>query len=275
MGFLGIKNNIEKQDIIIKLTNQYFEKIDDTKKVIDTFNSVLNSNEKVIELDLSKCTHISVTGGTILAALAPLINAKKRKLIIHLNPDTQICNHFLHSEKPNEKVKTLPFSLLTNTTIKKVLDELKNIPDMRELEQSFYCEIWSRCYELCLNANEHADNSLGAACNAYCDNGYFTFTVFDFGNGILKNVKEYLDSDITTEDAVRWALEKAHSTKQSIDMPRGAGFPATINFINKYKGQMILCTGDIYCIIKNNNKHFQKLDSSIIGTLITISIRIK
>lgn len=58
-------------------------------------------------------------------------------------------------------------------------------------------------------------------------------------------------------------------------VPRGAGFTTILNFINKYKGHIIIFTNNTYCYIKNNNRHFQKLNSKIPGTLITISICIK
>lgn len=94
-------------------------------------------------------------------------------------------------------------------------------------------------------------------------------------NGITKNVNTHLNVNFSTQECIEWAIKKANSTKQSLNIPRGAGFSTTIDFAKKHKGKLILCTNDIYCIIKNNNIHFQKLNQPIIGTLISISINIK
>lgn len=138
MGFIWRKGLKEKPDKRITLTDKYFEKIDDTRKVFDIFNDVLNSEDKLIELDFSLCKHISVTGITILAALAPLISKQGRKLIIHLNENNiEFSKHLFYEERNNQEIKTLPFTLLNDRTVVDVLDGLKRIPAMKCLKDSF------------------------------------------------------------------------------------------------------------------------------------------
>lgn len=84
----------DKIDYKFTLTDSYFEQLSDTSKVLDLFNSILNSNFKTVELDFSNCTSISVTGTTILAALGPLLNTQKRKIKIEYGNNENIINRF-------------------------------------------------------------------------------------------------------------------------------------------------------------------------------------
>lgn len=265
----------EKSDNKITLESNYTERISDIKKIFDIFHDVLESQHKKIELDFSNCNKISITGINILAALGPLCYKQKRHILLEIGNNQYIYNRFKNDGLAKNS-KAIPFRKFDNETgIISTLEILKTIPDISNLPQSFYNEIWSRLYELCSNANEHGKNDVGAVCNGFCDKGYLTFSVFDFGKGITNNVNEHLNKNLNTTECIKWALEEANSTKQSLITPRGAGFSTTIDFIKKYKGKLVLCTGDIYCIIKNNNIHFQKLNRPILGTLITISICIK
>ena len=78
--FWGISGS--EPDNKIKLTQQYFEKFSDTKQIIDIFNSIYHSTNKVTLLDFSSCINISTTGFTILAALGPLLQKKGRQILI-------------------------------------------------------------------------------------------------------------------------------------------------------------------------------------------------
>ena len=143
-----------------------------------------------------------------------------------------------------------------------------------------YQEIWSRLYELSSNAVEHGENECGAVSNGYCNKNKFTFSVFDFGKGLAENVNLYnknigvSNGDWNTKKCIEWALDKANSTKQSTTIPRGAGFYTTLNFLEKYNGQMSIYTSDTYCFIKNGKKQFKKMKNNILGIIVSISIHI-
>lgn len=272
--FWGFSGN--EPDNKIKLTNQYFEKGSDTKQIIDIFNNIYQSNNKVTLLDFSTCSNISTTGFTILAALGPLLQKKGRQIYIESGNNIELNNRFLFDKISPKSKKHIPFRLFkTQKSVIEVLNDLVYIPELNSLKDNNldrYQEIWCRLYELCSNANEHGENNIGAVCNGICNNGYLTFTVFDFGKGIAEIVNTHNKASWSTKECIEWALDKANSTKQSLTVPRGAGFSTLINFTNKYKGQMIVCTGDTYCTLKNNRKHFQTLNQNILGTIITICI---
>lgn len=269
----------DKPNKKVELADNYFEKIDDTENVWEIFNSILKSNLNHIELDFSKCNSISNTGLTILAALGPLCENKGRKISIEFGNKTELCKKLTKYVPTNNiksnKLKDIPFKFLeTEDVIPSILEDLNLIEEIASLDKILRDEISSRLYELCINACEHGKNEIGAVCNGTCNNQYFTFTVFDFGNGIKENVNTHLKQNLSTEEALKWAFTSSNSTLQSLEFPRGAGFTTIFKFVEKYHGQFILYTDNIYCSYKNNKYYFKKIKTPIIGTLITITINI-
>lgn len=263
----------------IVLDNNYFAQINDTEKVWSIFNNVLKSSSKHIEIDFSKCTHISNTGLTILASLGPLCNYYGRRISIELGNNVEwskkLSNSMSFVEKDGKMIKDIPFRIINDEySIKEMLNDLKLIQDINDLPLEIFSEIYSKLFELCSNACEHGKNSIGAVCNGSYDKKYFTFTVFDFGKGIRNNVNDHLKDNLSAREALRWAFQPSNSTRQNVECPRGAGFTIIFDFIQKYKGQLIIYTDDIYYSFKNNKSYFKKMDFLIKGTLITATINI-
>ncbi len=279
MRFSWGYNFLGKPNHIIKLENNYFEKISDTDKVWKIFDEVRKSTEKNIELNFSECTSISNTGLTILAALGPLCNQNNKEISLDVGNnsewiDSLIDNSILEKENTKKK-KTIPFRLINDeNTINGVLRDLRFIEDIKNLSVPFFSEIYSKLYELCANACEHGKNNIGAVCNGSCNKQYFTFTVFDFGIGIVKKVNTYFDNKLSSREALEWAFKYSNSTLQDLSLPRGAGFTLIFDFIQKYKGQLIIYTNNMYYSFKNGKAYFKELDFFVPGTLITITISI-
>lgn len=277
MKFGWGKGLFDKPDNTIELEDTYFEKLVDTEKVWKIFNDVLNSSLNHIELDFTKCNNISNTGLTILAALGPLCESKERKISIEFGNKTdwtkKLTKYAPFTQTKVNKLKGIPFNLFKiEDEIPVMLEDLKLIDEISKLDPLVQSEIFSRLYELCTNASEHGKNNIGTVCNGTYDNNYLTFTVFDFGNGIKENVNLHLGKELSTEEAVRWAFKSTNSTAQSLTMPRGAGFTTTFDFVKKFNGQFILYTGDISCRFNKGKFYFKKLDFSVLGTLITVTL---
>lgn len=265
----------------IILEDNYFEKLVDTEKVWKKFLEIYNSDLNHIELDISKCSYISNTGVTILAALGPIREHKGRKISIEYGDKTELATLFTKFEPftqtPIKKLKGIPFRRFRKENeILKVLDDLKLIEEISKLDEDVRNEIRSRLYELCINACEHGKNDIGTVCNGTVNvnKNYLTFTVFDFGDGIKNNVNKHLQEELSTKDSLNWAFKESNSTKQSPGFPRGAGFTTTFGFVKKYNGQFILYTNDICCVYKNDKFYYRDLDFSVLGTLITITIKL-
>lgn len=281
MKLLWGHNFFGKPNKKIIIEDNYFEKLVDTEKVWVKFLEIYNSDLSHIELDISKCSYISNTGITILAALGPICENKGRKISIEYGNKTELANLFTKFEPftqtPIKKLKGIPFRRFKNEKeILKVLDDLNLIEEIATLDKERRDEIHSRLYELCTNACEHGVNDIGTVCNGtiIMNKNYLTFTVFDFGKGIKDNVNDHLKSELSTKEALEWAFTESNSTKQKPGFPRGAGFTTTFGFVNKYNGQLILYTDDICCVYKDGKCNYKELDFSVLGTLITVTIKL-
>ncbi len=265
----------EKPNKRFELKENYFEKLNDTEKIWEIFDSVLNSPLNSIELDFSKCKNLSNTGLTILASLGPLCSAKNRSVTICPGKNFEWMGRLVPISRKTSKLKWIPFkSIKDEESIENILDDLNTIEGVSDLPKEIRSEIRSRIYELCINAYEHGKNKNGAVCNGIYDRQEFTFSVFDFGEGIKNNVNTYLNKELTTIETLEWAFKYSNSTCQNITIPRGAGFTTIFDFVQKYKGQFTLYTDNIYCSYKNGKYYYKELEYVVPGTLITVTISI-
>lgn len=102
--------------------------------------------------------------------------------------------------------------------------------------------------------------------NRYC------FTCYDDGIGIPENVNEYLkkknSEPLNDSDAVRWALEKGHSTDYEADIPRGVGLSVIRDFVESSGGAIKICSGHcLYVLNPGKEEKFYNLQNRFIGTL--------
>lgn len=119
----------------------------------------------------------------------------------------------------------------------------------------------------------HSLSENGIICHGYYNNKKtFTFSIYDLGIGIPNSVRYFKnDNNISSIDALKWALEKGNSTKKS-DYPRGIGFSLLEEFRNDFKGKITIITEDVLYTSQNNKSKFKKMNKTIKGTLFTLQI---
>ena len=133
----------------------------------------------------------------------------------------------------------------------------------------------SKIFEIPNNALTHSNSKEGIICHGYYKNkNTFTFSIYDLGIGIPQSVRNYIKKDINSIDALKWALEKGNTTKES-DYPRGIGFTLLEEFRKEFKGKISIITEDIlYAAREDGNTNFIKLNKIVKGTLFTLRISV-
>lgn len=146
---------------------------------------------------------------------------------------------------------------------------------MKDLDQNQKDILHSRIFEIPNNALTHSNSKDGIICHGYYNNkNTFTFSIYDLGIGIPQSVRNYINENLTSIDALKWALEKGNTTKNS-DYPRGLGFTLLEEFRKDFKGKISIITEDIiYNTRENGNSSFTKLNKIIKGTLFTLKISV-
>jgi len=147
----------------------------------------------------------------------------------------------------------------------------KGIPIMSEALSSVFKR---KLYEVFENAAIHSNSEMGVCCcgqyfpNKQC----LDITIADAGIGIRQNVRRHLhNNDISSLDALRWALQEGHSTKTG-PHPGGLGLQFLKEFIQKNGGRIRIASRLGYYIFYRGNETFSKLAADLPGTAVTISI---
>ncbi|WP_218418126.1 hypothetical protein [Alteromonas lipotrueae] len=144
--------------------------------------------------------------------------------------------------------------------------------------------IVSRIFEIFMNAYGHGTSiqpieKLGVySCGQYDKKEKkLNLSVLDFGLGIVKNVRNYLENDsMDSLEAFNWALLRGNSTgtdNQGIEMPRGLGLDLLKEFIRLNKGELRIYSNDVFAVCGEEGMwKVTKCKKPFLGTFVSIKI---
>lgn len=279
--------NFGVKPITINLNKEYRQSLSALKKIVNVQNDIMNYDNKNLVVDLSSTEFISPAYLPVIASL-PLI--KQNRIVLKYNKNSKL-HQILEKQgvieyyKKNNYVKgnenkVIPFTKIVSqddlvNVINKILDLAPIV-----MSEDARCVLFSKFYEMFINATTHGANEIGAFCSGKWDfnRQSLIISVYDYGIGITKNVNNYLkkynkiNTDLNCREAFDWALTKGNSTKET-DFPRGTGLNVLEDFVNKNGGKITLCSGNGIYVLENGTKKFENMENSILGTLMIINIR--
>lgn len=143
--------------------------------------------------------------------------------------------------------------------------------------------IISKIFEIFMNAYGHGTDQskldgLGViSCGQYRKNDKkIKLTVLDFGPGIIENVRNHLERNISDVDSMKWALEMGHSTRTdslNADIPRGLGFGLLQEFVKVNEGSLKIFSNNCCAYVDKKGLFVvEELRNSFSGTLVNVSI---
>lgn len=101
-------------------------------------------------------------------------------------------------------------------------------------------------FEIFNNAVIHGNCQSIFTCGQYYrTDKRLDFTIVDIGKTIKENVNEYLKSNLSGEDAIKWAVTEGHTTKRG-QIPGGLGLSLIREFTQKNKGKIQIVSADGY-----------------------------
>jgi hypothetical protein len=209
-----------------------------------------------LELDLSECDFFDVNMAAPLGAVLTLVADKFNSIeIVRVRPAIESVlrrNGFLtnYGYKPEEDLgrTTLPFARFQLDDERLFADYLK-----RQLEGKGFPKITEgvgkvaqqSIFEVFQNSVTHSDSRLGIFVSGqfYPLEQRLTFTIADAGVGIRSKVRAYLKSEMSSGDAICWALKGGNTTRTG-SRPGGVGLKFLHDFIERNKGKMQIVSGD-------------------------------
>lgn len=267
----------------IKLGKQYRQSYAAIERLVSIQQRIADSPAKQVTIDVTETTHIAAGLLLLLAALPGFSKIYHKSIIIRYSSkntkmvkvlsDSGVLDYYLRDGIVRASKDSISFRRTND--IAEYAELVKRIMELAPVQfnEKSYSTMFSKLYEIFINADTHGKNELGTYTYGTLDQNGFVFTIYDAGVGIKKNVNDFLGKTYSAEQAMKWALKRGNSTSFT-DYPRGAGFSLLEAFAYKNNGKITLCSDNIICIMENGARTFRRMKCNIKGTLFIMNIKV-
>ncbi len=145
----------------------------------------------------------------------------------------------------------------------------KNVlPKMSELLKH---KIAEAIYEIFVNAQMHSKTEFIYTCGQfYPSKQEIYFTIVDTGVGFKKNVNDRFNVNVSSPQAIKWAIKNGHTTKEY--EPGGIGLALLTEFIKINKGKFQIISDNGFFEL-NENEVVQELSYPFPGTIVNMQFK--
>lgn len=129
--------------------------------------------------------------------------------------------------------------------------------------------------EIYANAFDHGKSEIGVfSCGKHYVKGKeLKLTVVDFGVGIPRNVRLYLnDKDYLASEAIKWAVKPGNSTKPRTEAPGGVGLGLLKDFVEVNNGYLEIFSHEGYLFVGLGRETYSSRNLFFEGTLVNIKL---
>ncbi len=245
---------------------------------------ILKSDTSRIILDFLDTQYVDAIYMAFIGGLQPLCNKKHQLLTYRLDPHSKLYRYFKTSGlyeyikhgKSYTNKNAIPFSEI-HMEEDSIIDYINKILDLAPITLSpkASSHLFSVIYEIFSNSSDHseADNGVFACGHWMPTKNQLVFSVYDTGIGIPGAIKKFINPEMPSDEALKWALKIGNSTKQlKHGVPRGVGLPNLLDFINANNSSFYILSNDIYYSFEKGVEKFTPLKHSIVGTMISFVI---
>lgn len=146
--------------------------------------------------------------------------------------------------------------------------ELLSKEDLPEMTDALKKKISESIYEIFVNAQTHSKSEYIYTCGQFFPaKNKIEFTIVDMGQGFKKTINERFNQNLSSIQAIKWALMDHHTTKT--DAPGGIGLAILKEFIKLNKGKFQIISYDGFYESVEDEKFFQ-LQNPFPGTIINM-----
>lgn len=261
----NIKNNFASFQQLISI-------YDDTKDLFfDNIEVVLNH---------WFAANMSAALGGILDRVAAEFNEIS---IICPNPDIErilLKNDFLsyygHERIEDTHHTTIRFQKLKPTDGKffnsYIVNELLARSELPKMSDAVKDKMAETIYEIFVNAQIHSNTDYIYTCGQFFPkDNKIEFTIVDMGIGFKEKVNQRFDSNLSSVQAIRWAVQDRNTTKESV--PGGIGLALLKEFVSKNNGKMQIVSDDGFYEIGRSNEQTGIFNGRFPGTIVNLQFR--
>lgn len=249
--------------------------------------NILNCKADRIILDFQSCTFTHAVFSSYIGALAEICRKNNKRIVFRfLSSESKVFKYFKRSGlydyiskgtilHTNENAVPFWKVDMDDEDLMPYIDKIIDLSKI-SIEEIARQELFRNFYEIFTNAKEHSNERFGVyACGHWMpQKKCLVFSLYDTGIGIPQLVKDKVDSTMSDEEALIWALKTGHSTKQlESGVPRGVGLSDLKKFVRLNRGRLsILSNGIFYDYQGKQKEYVGKLVNRNIGTMVCVTI---
>jgi len=241
-----------------------------------------------VVFDFTGCKFLRQSGVVILGALVRLLQQQgcTVKFRLHTIQDNIRANleqnGFLHSlgipNSPPWNGNSIPYRedrFMVENDYADYLSEKWLGKGWVNVSANLRDHIVSRVIEAYINVFDHAKSPVGViTCGQHFPRWeQLIITMVDMGVGIPHTIREYLkQSQMSADDALRWAFEPTNTTKDQNNFARGNGLKLLKSFMEENHGKLEIYSENGYACIDDKGNRFENRSRSFQGTIVQITL---
>ena len=167
---------------------------------------------------------------------------------------------------------TIKFQKLTPNDAKYfknyVIEELIGREELPKMTKAVKEKIVESIYEMFVNAQIHSETENIYTCGQFFPaKNTIEFTIVDTGIGIKEKVNKFLNVNLTSSQAIKWAIIDTHSTK---DVTGGIGLALLKEFIEKNNGKMQIVSDSGFYEFGKYGEFSKEFQGRFPGTIVNL-----
>jgi hypothetical protein len=173
---------------------------------------------------------------------------------------------------------TIPYKSFGITDLKAFYlytqSQLLNRSDFPKMSDPLKKAMARSIIEIFTNAITHGNCSKVFTCGQFFPSKKrIDFSIVNLGTTIQSNVANFLNHDISSVDAIKWAIQEGNTTRTG-SIPGGLGLSILREFIKLNKGAVHIYSGKGYFNQNGTNEFFSDISKEFAGTIVTVEFNL-
>jgi len=153
-----------------------------------------------------------------------------------------------------------------------VTTQFLNRQELPNMSGSLRKKMTEAMLELFVNTQIHSETKHVYTCGQFYPRRHtIEFCIVDTGIGFKQKFKKRFNKDISSVEAIRWAVKDKNTTK--INIPGGIGLALLSEFIQLNKGRLQIVSGDGFYQYNGLGEKTEKLNKRFPGTVVSVLFR--
>lgn len=252
------------------------------QKLITFYSQYKDTHFDRVSLDI--CQWFAANMCSALGGILDKLSANLNEIEIrHIDPAIEnillkndFLSYFGHQRKADNHHTTIRYLKLNPTDGKYfnsyIINELIGRTELPKMSALVKETMAQAIYEIFVNAQIHSDSPSIYTCGQFFPrDNKIEFTIADVGIGFKNKVNRRFNKNLTSTQAITWAVQDRHTTKEGIT--GGIGLAFLREFVERNKGKMQIISDDGFYQFDTSGEQSKLFIGSYPGTIVNLQFR--